>query len=48
LRSLNTSILGIAAVIRPNPNHDAPEITTIDMERMVKNRIRRGDFTTQD
>ena len=43
-----TSSLGIAAVIRPNPNQVIPDSATIDIESMVKNRIARGEVTRQE
>jgi len=44
-RPLKASTLGIAAVIRPRPAQEIAEIATIEMERIVKIRIARGDFT---
>jgi hypothetical protein len=35
----------MAAVILPKPAQEIAEIATIVMERIVKKRIARGDFT---
>jgi hypothetical protein len=44
-REPKTSDLGIAAVILPSPTQEIAESATIEIEKMVKNRIARADFT---